>query len=167
MRLILSLSFLLLTACSNFPVINKNFANQFNLKGRFFLKTKICEENQCKNKSYNLGIAWQHNNLTDKVVLTDPFHNPQITILADNDSIILQQKNQPDLHTTYEKMQKEIGLFLPIDALAKLLVEQQKTDVVFKNGVRVELTSWQGNYYRKAQVSQDDYFLRLLVEKMD
>lgn len=162
---------LLLGGCAHRDFVPESNTHTFNPKhwyadAKLALRYPMCRPKVgCEEKGISAGLTWNHLPQNEKITLFDPLGQENLQIHYIKGRIYLREHLR-QREITPAALAKEIGIPLPLDALAGWISHKTDTPEFSADGWKITLADWNGNYYRKITLLQKEYYLRLIIKKM-
>lgn len=139
---------------------------QFAADGKIALRFPRCDEYRgCKEEAFSASLRWLHKETLDELSLYDPTGQEALKIHYQGNRVVLEDKNGKQALTQAELAQK-LGVPIPVEKLHDWIVNQRDNTNFSEDGWNVKLEQWQGQYYQRLTLRQEQYYLRILVNQL-
>ena len=163
--IIMAISVAFFAGCAGKAVQYESFNpnNSWQADGKLGVKYPRCDEYRgCKDEAVNASYVWTHDSSTDRLQLFDPTGQEQLALRYVGDQVEIHEDGKIE-RISVDKLADRLGMELPIFLLDEWLTTERPETEWDSNGWHIRVNDWQGHFYRKMTLTQDDYRLRLVT----
>ncbi|UJF23938.1 hypothetical protein L0B52_06230 [Suttonella sp. R2A3] len=163
---VLALAMLALSCVSTAPINEQISTAQWSADGRMALKYPFCREYQaCEPRAVNAAFFWRHLDADESLTLFDPSGQAQLQLDYQGDQVRVRE-GQEEQWLSVDELTSRLGLPLPLADVATWLREEKTQTEWREAGWQVRVSDWRGSYYRRLDMTREDYRVRLLIDEM-
>lgn len=162
----------LLSACALEPApnqlssVSQAVVQQFAAEGKAALRYPRCDEYRgCKEEAFSANLHWLHKSSSDELSLYDPAGQEALKIFYQGELVQLRD-NKGEKMLSRAELAQTLGVPIPVEKLPAWLLQQRDNPKFSEDGWQIEAEQWQGQYYRRLTLRQEDYYLRIIIQHL-